>query len=260
MIEGTKGIPTDNAIGDEYCKYLTNQSCGIHDRLIHRRRDRTMPDNGYLIYDRHGVTVYEYSFNLDDLAWGTISRLIGWDDLSWGRDDRIAALFRKVMRDAATDLGTVYANPRFTVVGSGPTTEFLKQARLAQRRWIAWLADAYCGSDLMRRHMKQRPQEIRQLELSGVLIVEGKHIRPDQWPTPSQPDSKQRSHNLAGLTFGRLFVVKRAEHGRWECRCKCGGLTTVRGSHLRSGRTKSCGCLRQELDRVIEQRKAARAR
>ena len=33
----------------------------------------------------------------------------------------------------------------------------------------------------------------------------------------------------------------------YECRCQCGNITHVRGSLLRSGNTKSCGCLREEI-------------
>ena len=31
-------------------------------------------------------------------------------------------------------------------------------------------------------------------------------------------------------------------HSYWICRCECGKLKTVRGSHLKSGNVKSCGC------------------
>jgi len=61
--------------------------------------------------------------------------------------------------------------------------------------------------------------------------------------------------DLTGKTFGRLTVLRRVEDyvsetgiktPVWECRCKCGNITNVRGSNLRSGNTKSCGCLRDE--------------
>lgn len=57
--------------------------------------------------------------------------------------------------------------------------------------------------------------------------------------------------DLTGQRFGRLTVVRRAEHkqGRmfmWECVCDCGTKTIVRGTHLRQGRVKSCGCIRRE--------------
>lgn len=32
----------------------------------------------------------------------------------------------------------------------------------------------------------------------------------------------------------------------WKCKCDCGNIITVRGTNLRNGKTKSCGCLSKE--------------
>lgn len=53
------------------------------------------------------------------------------------------------------------------------------------------------------------------------------------------------------MTFDRLKVIKRAENDKyqnsqWVCKCRCGNITIVRGSHLTSGNTRSCGCLDRE--------------
>ena len=58
--------------------------------------------------------------------------------------------------------------------------------------------------------------------------------------------------DIVGQKFGRLTVISRAENGktgqpRWNCKCDCGGETTVWKGNLLSGRTKSCGCLNKEL-------------
>ena len=57
--------------------------------------------------------------------------------------------------------------------------------------------------------------------------------------------------DLTGRRFSRLVVLRRAEINvfnkpAWECRCDCGATRTLRGAHLRSGNTKSCGCLRRD--------------
>lgn len=61
--------------------------------------------------------------------------------------------------------------------------------------------------------------------------------------------------DIIGQKFGRWTVVK--ETGRderqeclWECRCDCGNIRIVQGHHLRSGHSKSCGCLKRE--KIIE--------
>lgn len=49
--------------------------------------------------------------------------------------------------------------------------------------------------------------------------------------------------------FGRLTVLRRFEfnnrhnQAQWVCRCECGNETIVIGGSLRTGNTKSCGCL-----------------
>ena len=57
--------------------------------------------------------------------------------------------------------------------------------------------------------------------------------------------------NLTGQRFGRLTVMGRTDNkkGRtmWICKCDCGKETEVSGSDLRTGGTKSCGCLRIEM-------------
>lgn len=58
--------------------------------------------------------------------------------------------------------------------------------------------------------------------------------------------------DLTGQRFGRLTVISRAENSnsgksRWLCRCDCGNECVVHSLSLRSGNTKSCGCLRSEV-------------
>ena len=62
--------------------------------------------------------------------------------------------------------------------------------------------------------------------------------------------------DLTGKQFDRLTVIKRVpdyiqSNGRkrtmWLCMCECGNYITVDGEHLKSGATKSCGCLQREL-------------
>ena len=59
--------------------------------------------------------------------------------------------------------------------------------------------------------------------------------------------------DLTGQKFGRLTVIARAgttktrdKSATWLCKCDCGNTSIVKGSRLRSGRIKSCGCWRFE--------------
>lgn len=57
--------------------------------------------------------------------------------------------------------------------------------------------------------------------------------------------------DLTGQKFGRLTVIEKAESkgksSYWLCKCDCGNYVSVKSWSLRSGRTKSCGCLNNEL-------------
>lgn len=57
--------------------------------------------------------------------------------------------------------------------------------------------------------------------------------------------------NLVGREFGRLRVTAEAEANgsqrRWLCACSCGNRKSVLQTALKSGATRSCGCLRAEV-------------
>lgn len=63
-----------------------------------------------------------------------------------------------------------------------------------------------------------------------------------------------KASNLEGKRFGRLLVLERgpnkgsgtATKAQWICVCECGNTTTVPGYSLKSGNTRSCGCLKLE--------------
>lgn len=61
--------------------------------------------------------------------------------------------------------------------------------------------------------------------------------------------------NLAGRQFGRLRVLSfshiEKRTARWLCLCSCGKETTLCGSYLIRGITRSCGCLVRETTKRI---------
>jgi hypothetical protein len=61
--------------------------------------------------------------------------------------------------------------------------------------------------------------------------------------------------DLTGQRFGRLIVQSIAGRTKdhkvaWKCVCDCGNTIVVSSSHLKSGNTKSCGCL--QVARTVE--------
>lgn len=55
--------------------------------------------------------------------------------------------------------------------------------------------------------------------------------------------------DLTNKRFGKLvaqYVVNNGHGRRWKCQCDCGSSTTAVSYDLRTGHSKSCGCLRYE--------------
>lgn len=56
-----------------------------------------------------------------------------------------------------------------------------------------------------------------------------------------------KMYDLKGKKFGRWKIFEKGEQGgTWRCKCKCGTIRTVPTYSLRSGASKSCGCIRKE--------------
>lgn len=58
--------------------------------------------------------------------------------------------------------------------------------------------------------------------------------------------------DITGMKFGRLTVLRLSHKDNrhechWLCKCDCGNEKTVSGNKLRSGNTKSCGCMQKEF-------------
>lgn len=76
-------------------------------------------------------------------------------------------------------------------------------------------------------------------------------------PEKMQPKSKTKI-DLTGQKFGRWTVLYEVEpttnkrgylDKRWICHCDCGTEKPVYERELFRGRTKSCGCIRKEVNR-----------
>lgn len=62
---------------------------------------------------------------------------------------------------------------------------------------------------------------------------------------------KYTAIDMTGQKYGRLTVLQASHKDKrgewhWLCQCECGKQKTVSGYKLRSGNTKSCGCMQRE--------------
>lgn len=75
------------------------------------------------------------------------------------------------------------------------------------------------------------------------------------WGIEKALSAKKRTRDesaLIGQKFGRLEVLKFVgvnshRYSVYECRCDCGNVIEMDANKLRTGHTRSCGCLKQEV-------------
>lgn len=71
-------------------------------------------------------------------------------------------------------------------------------------------------------------------------------------PSIRKHGNQKTSCNLIGERFGRLMVISKNRKTKWgnvtwKCACDCGKTVIIPGGHLKSGHTKSCGCLAYDM-------------
>ena len=80
----------------------------------------------------------------------------------------------------------------------------------------------------------------------------------DDWYGCVQEKASERTIDEVGHRYGMLTVISPAvsdgQGARWLCRCDCGNTTVLKGVELRSGRRKSCGCVRVKNIVAVGQR------
>ena len=211
----------------------------------------------HLVHREPRLRVERTDPDFDHLAWSTMRKLLGSPD-AIGEDGQAVTVFRFLMRRMPKSLNA-YVSPWSVVAANSPDGEFLTAARSEQRAWHTRLQSILSGSARTQKFFGLRGAKkaaidpaLRQLEYHGVLIVAGKHIFPDRWPPPVE---KRERLALVGEKFGRLTVLADLPHRRHLCRCECGNAKEADRSHLRSGRTRSCGCLAESQRKTIEARR-----
>lgn len=88
-------------------------------------------------------------------------------------------------------------------------------------------------------------------ECGNEVNIMGSSLTKTNHPTRScgclqkEKTKQANTPDLIGQKFNRLTVIRREGKG-WLCQCECGGTTITTTTHLKTGHTKSCGCLQKE--------------
>ena len=196
--------------------------------------------------------------NYDGLARQVLESIAGDLPDELQSVSEICQYFRQLMNHLSKSCLTFYVCPLGGVEkGETGLREFLLQSRRLQRTWIRQL-NQVLGHQQVKHHYRAVDPIIRQLELTGLLVINGKHVFPNQWPDAFKADNLMPS-SLVGQRFGRLTVIS-AQSKKCDCLCECGKPKSTTRGHLLTGRVKSCGCLRDEKIEFYACRKFQRSR
>ena len=197
-------------------------------------------------YLNSGVLVLSFEPDFNFLENQTLSNLMGMvmppvsdSELRTGFGRTIKFVTRKGKRWHSPN---IYANP-VTLIRAGQCSKtFLAEVHRSQGLWKRQLRDSLqTTSPTVIGKDKASAGIHKQLVVDGVLIVNRKHQFPGKWPQLTG------GRSLVGCRFGRLRVLVVKPRQTWQCQCDCGKVVNVKSYHLNSGRTRSCGCLREEV-------------
>lgn len=83
-------------------------------------------------------------------------------------------------------------------------------------------------------------------EETGIFSTQELSFRTKCNKCSKKDQAEKYTINEIGNHYGDLTVIKKASVNKhcayWVCKCSCGNEIIVRGTHLRNGSSKSCGC------------------
>ncbi len=113
------------------------------------------------------------------------------------------------------------------------------------------LAGNKYGRLVVLKHVANQGRRVRylcQCSCGVKKIIDARHIVGGQLSCGCL-GGRHTVFDWTGKRFGRLIVVERVlinNRTHWKCQCDCGCFKVVPSGSLRSGLTKSCGCLASE--------------
>lgn len=115
--------------------------------------------------------------------------------------------------------------------------------RIEERAKFAWWkCKCECGNMI-----DVRSSELKRMHTKSCGCLN------EEWKRNFNEHTGKVFKDLTGQRYGRLVVVRRENNKQpfsWLCQCDCGKTKIIRGTDLKLGKTKSCGCYRKEKNRI----------
>lgn len=111
------------------------------------------------------------------------------------------------------------------------------------------------GEDKVRKDGRTRPKWRCKCDCGNEKEVFGDNLVNGNTRSCGCLANDNKELNFIGKKFGRLTVISRVEnyidkngkpHSAWKCKCECGNDVFIRGTYLKNGSVKSCGCLNKD--------------
>lgn len=95
-------------------------------------------------------------------------------------------------------------------------------------------------------------------DCGNIKSVRADHLKAGKTQSCGCFRTEQNLKNEIGNRYGKLTVIERDVNekdgtARWKCQCDCGNIITERGTLLRNGQVRSCGCLNSKGELKINQ-------
>lgn len=168
---------------------------------------------------------------------------------------------KKTMWKCVCDCGNIkIADGVFIRCGDTSSCGCLQRERTSQARVINEVGNRYGNLVVVKRAEKspfQKAYWVCVCDCGNQVVANGDNLRRGKtrdcgWKCTLVHDSKNLIDET-GKIYGKLTVIKRDRiklYGKdrkriqaWICECECGSVVSVLGASLRSGATKSCGCM-----------------
>ena len=111
--------------------------------------------------------------------------------------------------------------------------------------------------EYQKRNNYEKPYWKCQCSCGKVVSILGKSLREGKTISCGcLAKERAKSINFIDITgqhFGKLTALEYIGNSKWKCQCDCGSMCITTTTHLTSGHTTSCGCLRSKGEMLISQ-------
>jgi len=132
--------------------------------------------------DQANIVIRQVQPDHNDWPWSTIMNLFNLEPENNPGKEPIIETFFKIGIAGPSDFGLVnaFVNPAYIVTADCAGRGFYRASKRAQRTWFRQVKKILGTSGAVKRNTKKMTPIIRQLSYTGVMIVDGRHVLPNQ--------------------------------------------------------------------------------